>query len=119
MPMPIGAPTASAEQPRGDVTIDTRRRELIGVRVVRVEHTILGATVRTTGVVRYDETRQIDVNVKITSTIHVLIITPVIFYIRKERALRKAHSNSVTLDCGWPLCAANDAIAMFNESAIS
>ena len=29
------------------------------------------------------------------------------------------HSNFVTLDWGRPLCAANDAIAMFNESAIS
>ena len=62
---PIGAPTTSAEQPRGDVTIDTRRQQLIGVRVVPVERTMFGPTVRTTGVVRYDETRQIDVNVKI------------------------------------------------------
>ena len=65
MPMPIGAPTTATEQPRGDVTIDTRRQQLIGVRVVPVERTMLGATVRTTGVVTYDETRQIDVNVKI------------------------------------------------------
>src|SRR5687767_4388357 len=53
MPMPGGASTAATEQPRGDVTIDTRRQQLIGVRVVPVKSTMLGATVRTTAVVHY------------------------------------------------------------------
>src|SRR5204863_6718781 len=51
--------------PQGDITIDTRRQQLIGVRLVPVERKVLAPTVRTTGVVRYDETRQVDVNVKI------------------------------------------------------
>jgi RND family efflux transporter MFP subunit len=64
---PVTAPTA--DQPRSDITIDARRQQLIGVRVVRVERTVLASTVRTTGVVRYDETRQVDVNVKINGWI--------------------------------------------------
>jgi RND family efflux transporter MFP subunit len=75
MAMSSGAPTpAAAEPPRGDVTIDARRQQLIGVRVVPVERVALAAAVRTTGVVRYDETRQTDVNVKIDGWIRDLYV---------------------------------------------
>src|SRR5258707_1141387 len=60
-----GALTPAAQEPRGDVTIDARRQQLIGVRVAPVQRMALSTTVRTTGVVRYDETRQADVNVKV------------------------------------------------------
>jgi RND family efflux transporter MFP subunit len=62
MPAP---PATPADQPRGDVTIDARRQQLIGVRIVTAERRSIGASARTTGVVRFDETRQVDVNVKV------------------------------------------------------
>ena len=65
MLMTNGVSASSAEPPRGEVTIDPRRQQLIGVRIVPVERAAVGASVRTTGVVRYDETRQTDVNVKL------------------------------------------------------
>ena len=74
MSMPSGSPTPLAEPPRGDVTIDARRQQLIGVRVIPVERTALASSVRTTGVVRYDETRQTDVNVKVDGWIRDLYV---------------------------------------------
>src|SRR6266699_1149539 len=50
---------------RGDVALDTRRQQLIGVRTAPVRRMPVAADVRTTGTVRYDETRQADVNVKL------------------------------------------------------
>jgi membrane fusion protein, copper/silver efflux system len=72
-PTAIGA-AATAEDPnravhsttpRGDVSIDSRRQQLIGVRTVAAKQSNLAQSVRTVGLVRYDETRQADVNVKI------------------------------------------------------
>jgi RND family efflux transporter MFP subunit len=62
------APTASASTDvvaRGDVTIDPQRQQLIGVRTAPVTRESMAGMVRTTGVVRYDETRLSDVNVKL------------------------------------------------------
>jgi RND family efflux transporter MFP subunit len=67
------APSATvADQPRGEVTIDARRQQLIGVRIVTAERRSIGAIARTTGVVRFDETRQVDVNVKVDGWIREL-----------------------------------------------
>jgi RND family efflux transporter MFP subunit len=66
-------PTANVE-PRVSVNLDTRRQQLIGVRTVLVERSTLSPTVRTVGVVRYDETRQTDVNVKIEGWIRDLYV---------------------------------------------
>jgi len=74
IPTASGVPAPTAEAPRGDVTIDARRQQLIGVRVAPVQRTLLSATVRTTGVVRYDETRQTDVNVKLDGWIRDLYV---------------------------------------------
>jgi RND family efflux transporter MFP subunit len=74
MSMTNGSPTPAAEPSRGDVAIDTRRQQLIGVRIVPVERVTLATSVRTTGVVRYDETRQTDVNVKIDGWIRDLYV---------------------------------------------
>ena len=63
-PAPV-SPQPSSETLRGDVSIDPRRQQLIGVRTVSVKRTSLEQTIRTVGVVRYDETRQSDVNVKV------------------------------------------------------
>jgi Cu(I)/Ag(I) efflux system membrane fusion protein len=59
---PAAAPSGT---PRGDVRIDPRRQQLIGVRTVAVVRQTVDQTVRAAGVVRYDETKYADVNVKV------------------------------------------------------
>ena len=59
----VGAPPADVA--RGDVFIDPQRQQLIGVRLAAVTNEAIAGVVRTTGVVRYDETRLTDVNVKL------------------------------------------------------
>jgi RND family efflux transporter MFP subunit len=58
------AATATTATPRADVAIDTRRQQLIGVRTAPATRDDLSTTIRATGVVRSDETRLTDVNVK-------------------------------------------------------
>lgn len=50
---------------RGEVTIDPRRQQLIGVRIVPVRKTSLGDEIRAAGVVRFDETRQAEITTKV------------------------------------------------------
>lgn len=59
------SPAASVETVRGDVTIDPRRQQLLGVRTVTVERRSVSRTIRTAGVVRSDERRLVDVNVRV------------------------------------------------------
>jgi membrane fusion protein, copper/silver efflux system len=69
------APAAPAGVvPRGDVTIEPQRQQLIGVRLAAATREPMAAVVRTTGVVRYDETRQADVNVKLDGWIRDLYV---------------------------------------------
>src|SRR5438552_16794017 len=63
-----------AETARGDVTVDPRRQQLIGVRTVRVVRTTIAPSIRAVGVVRNDETRQSDVNVKVEGWIRDLYV---------------------------------------------
>ena len=75
--MPAGNPGGTgspATTPRGDVTIDPRRQQLIGVTTVPVTRQTVDQTVRAAGVVRYDETKQADVNVKIEGWIRDLYV---------------------------------------------
>jgi RND family efflux transporter MFP subunit len=72
-PAAISLP-ATADPARGDVQIDPQRQQLIGVRVVSVERTPLTGAVRTTGIVRYNETRLADVNVKLDGWIRELYV---------------------------------------------
>jgi len=60
--------------PRGDVTIDPRRQQLIGVRTVAATRSSLSAAIRTIGAVRYDETRLADVNLKVEGFIRDLFV---------------------------------------------
>jgi len=75
---PAAAPTAPAAPagvvPRGDVTIEPQRQQLIGVRLAAATREPMAAGVRTTGVVRYDETRQADINVKLDGWIRELYV---------------------------------------------
>ena len=74
--MPAGSPPPVAPQPtpRGDVTIDPRRQQLIGVKTVPVTRETIDQTVRAVGAVRYDETKQADVNVKVEGWIRDLYV---------------------------------------------
>ena len=54
--------------------IDPRRQQLIGVKIVPVVRQTVDQTVRATGAVRYDETKQADVNVKIEGWIRDLYV---------------------------------------------
>lgn len=51
--------------PRAAVTLDTRRQQLIGVRTSRAQRVMVRSEVRAVGSVRYDETRQTDINVRV------------------------------------------------------
>jgi RND family efflux transporter MFP subunit len=67
-PAATSAPVSVAQAgdtPRAAVDIDARRQQLIGVRTVTVRRAPLSHTVRTVGVVKYDETRQADINLKV------------------------------------------------------
>ena len=69
-------PTAdqSGSTPRGAVTIDLRRQQLIGVRTSPVAREALSQVVRTVGVVRFDETRLTDVNLRLDGWIRDLYV---------------------------------------------
>ena len=71
---PAAAASPTAAPSRGDVTIDSQRQQHIGVRLAPVTREPLHAVVRTTGTVRYDETRMADVNVKLDGWIRELYV---------------------------------------------
>jgi membrane fusion protein, copper/silver efflux system len=68
------ATAAPAGTPRGPVTIDPRRQQLIGVKTVPVVRAPMQQSVRTVGVVRYDETRQADINLRVEGWIRDLYV---------------------------------------------
>src|SRR5205823_3595069 len=72
-PSPSAGP-AQAGTPRGDVMIDPRRQQLIGVRTVAAKKTRLTPTIRAAGTVRSAETRMTDVNVKLDGWIRDLFV---------------------------------------------
>jgi len=65
---------ASDATPRGPITIDARRQQLIGVRTVPATKTALTPTIRAVGSVRSAETRMADVNVKLDGWIRDLFV---------------------------------------------
>jgi RND family efflux transporter MFP subunit len=64
----------STAAPRGEVTIDPQRQQMIGVRLAPAVRESMVATLRTTGIVRSDETRLADVNVKLDGWIRDLYV---------------------------------------------
>jgi multidrug efflux pump subunit AcrA (membrane-fusion protein) len=62
-PAPVG-PTSDVPA-RGEITIDPRRQQQIGVRLVQVRRAAIARAVRAAGVVRFDETRQTVVTTKV------------------------------------------------------
>src|SRR5688572_20544314 len=74
---PGGAPAKPGEPasiPRGDVTIDPRRQQLIGVRTEPVTREPMQHALRTVGIVRYDETSLADVNLRLEGWIRDLYV---------------------------------------------
>jgi RND family efflux transporter MFP subunit len=74
---PAGTPAGAvdpAQTPRAPVQLDTRRRQMLGVKTARVESGPIERHIRAVGIVRYDETRLTDVNLKLdgwVSKLHV------------------------------------------------
>ena len=83
---------AAPAQARGDVTIDPRRQQLIGVRTVRVARISTTPRLRTVGVVRYDETRLTDVNLKLEGWIHDLYVNYTGQFVRRGQPLFTIYS---------------------------
>ena len=73
---PTATPPAAAGDPeaRAPVTIDGRRQQLIGVRTVMVTEQPLTHRLRAKGIVRFDESRWTDVNVRAEGWIRKLYV---------------------------------------------
>jgi multidrug efflux pump subunit AcrA (membrane-fusion protein) len=78
--------------PRGVVTIDSQRQQLIGVRLAPVTRGPLSAVVRTTGTIRYDERRMADVNLKLDGWIRDLYVDYTGQLIAKDQPLFTLYS---------------------------
>jgi Cu(I)/Ag(I) efflux system membrane fusion protein/cobalt-zinc-cadmium efflux system membrane fusion protein len=66
---------ASGPAPRAGVTLDARRRQLIGVRMTPVERRSVARTIRAVGNVRADETRLSEINLKVDGWIRELYVS--------------------------------------------
>lgn len=55
--------------PRGGVSLDARRQQLIGMQTVAAEMRVLDRSIHATGIVKPDERRLVDVNVKLSGWI--------------------------------------------------
>ena len=71
---PPGSPGTSDATPRGPITIDARRQQLIGVRTVPAIRTAMTPMIRAVGSVRSAETAMADVNVKLDGWIRDLFV---------------------------------------------
>lgn len=69
VPSAVPAPASPA---RGDVVLDSRRQQLIGVRTATVRRASIAPQIRAVGVVRYDETRQAEINTRVDGWIREL-----------------------------------------------
>ena len=90
------APTATgAAEPgsqRAPVAIDARRQQLIGLRTARAERERLARTIRAVGLVRYDETRLADVNLKLEGWIRDLFVDATGQFVRRGDPLFTLYS---------------------------
>jgi membrane fusion protein, copper/silver efflux system len=98
-PAPAGAdgvaPAPDASEARAEITIDPKRQQLIGVRTVPVERTSVSPTIRGIGLVRYDETRLADVNLKLEGWIRDLYVDYTGHYVRKGQPLFTLYSREL------------------------
>src|SRR5205823_5957971 len=84
--------TAAAATPRAEISIDSRRQQLIGVRTASAKRVPLAQTIRTTGNVRPDESRQTDVNLKIEGWIRDLYVDYTGQSVKKDQPLFTLYS---------------------------
>ncbi len=77
---------------RAPVIIDARRRQLIGLRTATAERRSLARTIRAVGLVRYDETRLADVNVKLDGWIRDLFVDATGRFVRQGDPLFTLYS---------------------------
>ncbi len=86
--------TAAAEpgSQRAPVMIDARRQQLIGLRTARAERERLARTIRAVGLVRYDETRLADVNLKLDGWIRDLFVDATGQFVRQGDPLFTLYS---------------------------
>lgn len=88
---PSSGPRSQSDA-RADITIDPRRQQLIGVRTATVERANAVKTIRTVGVVRYDETRLADVNLKLEGWIGDLYVDYTGQFVQKGQPLFTLYS---------------------------
>jgi RND family efflux transporter MFP subunit len=86
------APPPAPADPRAPVSLDLRRQQLIGVRTVPVEQTVLIKTIRAVGAVKYDETRLADVNIKVEGWIRDLFVDSTGAFVSKGQPLFTLYS---------------------------
>lgn len=91
-PSPGPASTTAAATPRAAIQLDTRRRQLLGVRLVRVERRAIERPIRAVGIVRYDETRLADVNLKLDGWIRKLYVNATGQPVRRGQPLFEIYS---------------------------
>lgn len=91
-PPAAGAPATTDATPRVDVLLDPRRRQLIGVRMVAAKRTSMAPTIRAVGLVRYDETRLADINLKVEGWIRDLHVDYTGQFVNKGQPLFTLYS---------------------------
>lgn len=64
--------SATPDGSQTEVTLDTRRQQLIGVRTVAARRTMLSPEIRAAGTIAVDETRQIEINTRVDGWIREL-----------------------------------------------
>jgi RND family efflux transporter MFP subunit len=84
--------STAIETPRGPVELDTRRRQLLGVRTARAERQSIDRHIRAVGLVRYDETRLADVNLKLDGWINKLHVDYTGQAVRRGQPLLELYS---------------------------
>lgn len=88
---PSGGEAANPD-PRAEVNIDPKRQQLIGVRTAAVERSRIAPSVRTVGLVRYDETRLAEINLKLEGWIKDLYVDFTGKFITRDQPLFTLYS---------------------------
>ena len=91
-PAPPPAAAEAAGTPRAPIELDARRRQMLGVRTITVEHGPIEREIRAVGVVRYDETRLSEVNLKLDGWISKLHVDSTGQAIRRGQPLLDLYS---------------------------
>jgi RND family efflux transporter MFP subunit len=82
----------AAPDPRAEVNIDPGRQQLMGIRTVPVKRASVAKTVRAVGLVRYDETRLADINLKLEGWIRDLYVDYTGEFVRRGQPLFTIYS---------------------------